>query len=70
MGLFTPKYPTGAEPPRKESRAERKDRESGERLEQQMSDGFKQLHRESKERSARFWHDYEQRNGRGSVDYS
>ncbi|MBT2467826.1 hypothetical protein J7E97_08055 [Streptomyces sp. ISL-66] len=70
MGLFTPKYPKGAEPPRKDSRADRKSREFHERLDKQMEDDFKRLHRESKERSAHFWQDYEQRNGPGSVDWS
>jgi hypothetical protein len=70
MGLFTPKYPAGAEPPERESRADRKSREQSERYEQQLSDDFKRLERESKERSARFWEDYERRNGPGSVDWS
>lgn len=70
MGLFTPKYPSGAEPPRKESRADRKSRESSERIEKQQEDNFKRLHRESKERSARFWESHEKRNGRGSVDWN
>lgn len=70
MGLFTPKYPAGAEPPRKESRGARKDRESSERIDRQLADDFKSLHRDSKERTARFWTDYEQQNGRGSVDWS
>lgn len=70
MGFFTPKYPEGAEPPRKEKRADRKDREFHERLDKRLADDFKRLEREGKERSARFWDDYERRNGPGSVDHS
>lgn len=69
MGLFTPKYPksetpgaTGT-PAKRESRAARKDREFLEFHEKRIADGFKRLHRESKERTAAFWDDYERRNG-------
>jgi hypothetical protein len=70
MGLFTPKYPDGAEPPKRESRADRRSREASEHYEQQLADDFKRLERESKERSARFWEDYERTNGPVSVDWS
>lgn len=76
MGWLTPKYPksdtpdaTGT-PAKRESRAARKDREFHEFHEKRIADDFKRLHRESKERSAHFWDDYERRNGKGSVDYS
>ncbi|WP_058046262.1 hypothetical protein [Streptomyces roseifaciens] len=70
MGLFTPKYPQGAEPPHRESRADRKSRERTEALDKDLTARFKAAQRESKERSARFWDDYERRNGPGSVDWS
>lgn len=76
MGLFTPKYPKsdtpGATntPAKRESRAARKDREFHEFHEKRRADNFKRLHRESKERTAQFWEDYERVNGPGSVDHN
>lgn len=70
MGLFSPKYPSGAEPPRRESRGARKDREFHEHLDRQLADDFKELERDGKERTARFWKHYEDANGPGSVDWT
>lgn len=76
MGWLTPKYPKSdtanatETPARKESRADRKHREYRERLDTDLKDRFKAAERAGKERSARFWDDYEQRNGKGSVDWS
>lgn len=76
MGLFTPKYPksdtpgTESTPTRRESRTDRKLREFHERLDKQLDADFQRLEREGKERSARFWDEYERRNGPGSVDWS
>jgi hypothetical protein len=76
MGLFTPKYPKSdtpgatSAPAKRESRADRKHREQRERIDTAMQEGWKNAERASKERSARFWDDYERRNGKGSVDYS
>lgn len=76
MGLFTPRYPksdtsdaTGT-PARKESRTDRKHRQSREQLDTDLKNRFKAAERASTERSARFWDSYERRNGTGSVDYS
>jgi hypothetical protein len=68
MGLFSPKYPTGAEPPRRESRADRRHRESREQLDAAMAESWKAAEQASEERSAAFWADYEQQNGPGSLD--
>lgn len=76
MGLFTPKYPKsdtpGADlqPRRRESRADRKQRETSERVDAALKQGWQDAERASKERSARFWDDYEQANGPGSVDWN
>ena len=76
MGLFTPKYPksdtpgASSGPAPRESRADRKQREYTEFQDKRLADDFKRLHREGKERSARFWSDYERRNGKGSVRHS
>lgn len=70
MGLFSPKYPTGAEPPRRESRGDRKAREQSERVSGWIDAELKDAERDSKERSARFWEDYERVNGPGSIDWS
>ncbi len=76
MGLFTPKYPKSdtpgavSAPAKRESRADRKHREYRERLDADLKGRFKAAERASKERCARFWEDYEQRNGPGSVDWS
>jgi hypothetical protein len=70
MGLFTPKYPDGAAPPKRESRSERKDRETQEATadwRRRTDNAIKDAERASKERDARFWDDYERRNGPGSV---
>ncbi|MFF0426975.1 hypothetical protein ACFYUJ_21490 [Streptomyces sp. NPDC004520] len=79
MGLFSPKYPksdtpgaTGV-PAKKESRQERAAREGREAGDRYMAETARMLQdaeRASKERSARFWEDYERRNGKGSVDWS
>ncbi|WP_114034981.1 hypothetical protein [Streptomyces sp. SDr-06] len=73
MGLFTPKYPKsdtpGADPQRRESRADRKHRESRERVDAAMKQSWQDAERASKERGARFWADYERDNGPGSVDW-
>ncbi|MFD5566626.1 hypothetical protein [Streptomyces cadmiisoli] len=76
MGLFSPKYPksdtagaTGTPAPR-ESRADRRHRETREARDRDLADRFKAAERAGKERSARFWSDYEQRNGAGSVDWA
>jgi hypothetical protein len=61
MGLFTPKYPKGAEPPKRESRADRKHREYRERIDTAIAEDFKTAQRVSKERDAAFWADYERR---------
>lgn len=69
MGLFTPKYPQGAEPAKRESRSARKAREETEAQKTAMEGRFKDARRASKERDAAFWDDYERRNGPGSVRY-
>lgn len=76
MGLFTPKYPksgtpgASSAPAPRESRGARREREQHERIDAAMKQGWKNAERASKERSARFWEDYERRNGKGSVDWS
>ncbi|PJN00810.1 hypothetical protein CG740_23170 [Streptomyces sp. CB01201] len=76
MGLFTPKYPksdtpgTDPQPLRRESRADRKQRETSERIDAALKQGWQNAERASKERSARFWDDYERLNGKGSVEWS
>jgi len=66
MGFLSPKYPKGAEPSKpakRESRGARKDREFLERYDAATRRAWKDAHRASKERSARFWDDYDRRNG-------
>lgn len=70
MSLFTPKYPPGAEPPKREARGARKAREETNAQKAAMERRFKDARRASKERGAAFWEDYERRNGPGSVDWS
>ncbi|MEV8523158.1 hypothetical protein AB0451_03220 [Streptomyces sp. NPDC052000] len=75
MGLFTPKYPKSdtpggdPQPQRRESRADRKQREYRERVDTQLADDFKRAERDSKARGAHFWERYEKDNGPGSVDW-
>lgn len=69
MGLFSPRYPTSdtpgatATPATRESRGDRKLREQQEWLDADLKDRFRAAEEASKERSARFWDDYERRNG-------
>lgn len=70
MGLFTPKYPKGAEPPKRESRGDRKAREEREAMDAYLDRSFKDAWRASKERDAAFWDEYERQNGPGSVDWT
>lgn len=67
---FTPQYPKGAQPPRSESRGDRKARERSERRDKQLDASFKDAERASKERGAAFWEAYERQHGPGSVDWS
>jgi hypothetical protein len=75
MGLFTPKYPKSdtpgadVQPQRRESRADRKQREYRGRVDAAMKEGWRDAERASKERGARFWDRYEKDNGPGSVDW-
>ncbi|MEU4733249.1 hypothetical protein, partial [Streptomyces sp. NPDC023588] len=54
--------PGAQEPPRRISRAERKQQEAGIRLAVSTQNRFDELEAESRARSKRFWSDYDRRN--------
>ncbi|HTF08437.1 MAG TPA: hypothetical protein VK659_09740 [Asanoa sp.] len=53
-----------------ESRYARQRRAESEAFKARQAEAFKDAERDSKERTARFWSDYEATNGPGSVDWS
>lgn len=65
MGLFAPKYPVGAEPPERESRAGQRLREQQERTGTAMGQDWEDTTRASRERDAAFWDDQAQRSSHG-----
>ncbi|MCP3820090.1 hypothetical protein NLX86_18915 [Streptomyces sp. A3M-1-3] len=62
MGLFTPKYPEGAEPPKKQSRAERKSEQRRIARDVDLQNRFDELDTQSRQRSQAFMDDFYRRN--------
>ncbi|TKA13177.1 hypothetical protein [Actinacidiphila oryziradicis] len=62
MGIFAPKYPSGAEPPKKVSRREAKHQAWRTSLAVNLQNTFDELETESRERSEQFWKDYNRAN--------
>lgn len=62
MGFLTPKYPTGAEPPRKRSRAERRSEQQQIARDVDLQNRFDELETQSRQRSEAFMEDFYRRN--------